>query len=137
MHAGVCEYYVGDEWRLNRPEYGSADHVEALVRSFPAIGFIIGHAGLSEVDEIRRRLAGLDNVWVDTSFHSPESIRTLMETFGPERVLYASDWPWGHRNPGIRSVRVACRGDAKLESLLFYENARELLPMSESTNPWG
>ena len=129
IHAGMSNYYLGAEKGRNTPENGKIHYVEALIRAFSSIDFIVGHAGLFQVEEVMTRLKGLKNVWVDTSFQSPEVIRELIETFGPERVMYASDWPYGYRLPHIKTVKVACRGDQALEELLFYENAKSLLKL--------
>jgi len=72
-------------------------------------------------------MCGLPNVWVDISFQSPETVRQLIKTFGSERVLFGSDWPWGSREPHIKIVEAACRGDQGLQQRLLGENARELL----------
>jgi predicted TIM-barrel fold metal-dependent hydrolase len=52
-----------------------------------------------------------------------------MKTFGPDRVMYASDWPFGMRSPHMSTVRIACRGVRTLENRLFFENAAELLEL--------
>lgn len=127
LHAGRSRYYLGKEKVLNEPRYGEIRDVEEVVRTFSLIKFIIGHAGLFWMKEVCRRLKGLDNVWVDTSFQSPEEVRFLITTFGPERVLYASDWPWGNRLPHIEVIKVAVKGDKKLEELILWKNAYELI----------
>ena len=86
-------------------------------------------AGLEDVDDTIELLAGLKNVSVDISFQSPGKIRELIKAFGAERVLYASDWPYGNRIPAVKAVKAACRGDWDLERLIFYENAATLLGM--------
>ena len=128
-HAGIAKYYLDGESDRNRPELGALDQVEEIVRTFPRMPFIVGHAGLFHVNETIRRLCNLPNVWVDTSFQSPGIIRKLIAAFGPEKVLYASDWPWGNREPHIRSVKAACRGDRALEDLIFRVNAAGLLKL--------
>jgi uncharacterized protein len=126
-HAGVSHYYLGDEKGLNHPENGKIEKIEELIRTFPAVNFVVGHAGLFQVNEVCKRLKGLANVWVDTSFQAPEVITKLIDTFGAEKVMYASDWPYGYRKPAVKAVQVACKGDAALEELLFYKNAALLL----------
>jgi uncharacterized protein len=126
-HAGVSHYYLGKEKDLNHPENGRINNVEKLVKAFPDINFIIGHAGLFQVNHVCRQLKGLDNVWVDTSFQSPETIKKLVKTFGPERVMYASDWPFGYREPALKAAKVACGGDEMLEEMIFSRNAADLL----------
>ncbi|MBP7738389.1 MAG: amidohydrolase [Spirochaetes bacterium] len=127
IHAGKYEYYPVKENKRNIPEYGSIKPIAGLIRSFPGIKFIVGHSGLFWHREVCELLAGWANVWVDTSFQSPHTIRTLIETFGPERVMYASDWPYGMRPPHVSTVRIACRGVRTLENRLFFKNAAELL----------
>ena len=127
VHSGKSQYYLKEESHLNTPENGDIAHVEHIVRSFPDVKFIVGHAGLFWQDEVRSKLHDCKNVWVDTSFQSPRNIRKLIATFGAEKVMFASDWPWGTRLPHIKTVKAACRGDRSLEKMVFYENARLLL----------
>jgi predicted TIM-barrel fold metal-dependent hydrolase len=127
FHCGISSYYLGAERRREEPRYGAIEPAEALVRDFPRVRFIAGHAGLFQVKRVMARLGALPNVWVDTSFQPPERVRRLIEVFGPERVLFASDWPYGNRPPALAIVREACRGDRSLERRLLFENAAELL----------
>lgn len=127
IHTGPSSYYLGQEKDRNTPVFGKVEYVEEVVRNFPAIRFIIGHSGLFWVNEVCRRMAKLPNVWMETSFQSPEMVRKLIALFGPEKVMYASDWPFGSRAPHIKIAKIACRGDQQLEEMIFYQNAQELL----------
>ncbi len=129
VHAGPSSYYLGSKSDHNRPEYGSIHEIIRMVKDFPKISFIMGHSGLFWVNEIRKSLSGCQNVWMDTSFQSPGNIRRLIKTFGADKVMYASDWPWGNQAPHIRAVKVACRGDQKLAERIFYRNAEALLDL--------
>ncbi|MGI6548429.1 MAG: amidohydrolase family protein [Syntrophomonadales bacterium] len=130
IHSGVSSYYLGKEKSRNVPSNGRIIHIDKVVRSFPHVNFIIGHAGLFQVKEVCQRMNGLPNVWVDTSFQSPGTIVKLMKVFGHDRVMYASDWPFGNRMPHIQTVKVACRGDKDLENLLYFENASRFLGLT-------
>jgi hypothetical protein len=130
VHTGVSCYYLGKDKDRNIPAYGKIRFAEEIVKTFPGINFIIGHSGLFQVNEVMRRLKGCRNVWVDTSVQSPLRVRQLVKTFGAEKVMYASDWPFGKRPPAIKIVRAACRDDRKLENRIFFENARDLLGLS-------
>jgi predicted TIM-barrel fold metal-dependent hydrolase len=128
FHAGVFSYYLGAESTRNQvTSYGEIRYARNLVAAFPKVDFIVGHAGLFQVDDVAAMLGGCPNAHVDITIQSPAKIRKLIEVFGPERVLYGSDWPWGNHMPAIRAVRKACRGDRTLENLIFYENAAGLL----------
>ncbi|MGE5380276.1 MAG: amidohydrolase family protein [Methylocystaceae bacterium] len=127
IHAGMSHYYLGSEKGKNTPANGNIKDINATVRTFPEVNFIVGHAGLFWVKEVYQLMGCLPNVWVDISFQSPESVRRLVKSFGPERVLFGSDWPWGSREPHIKIVEVACRGDQALQRRILCDNARELL----------
>ena len=126
FHCGVSSYYLGDEKSKEEPSYGEIHHSEKLVKAFPQVNFIAGHAGLYEVKDVIELLSKYKNVWVDISFQSPSTIRRLIKAFGPEKVLYASDWPYGDRVTAIKTVKAACTGDKGVEKRIFFENAAEL-----------
>ncbi len=129
FHCGVSYYNSKNERSKEIPDYGSIDYGQKLAQAFPNVTFIAGHAGMFEVEEVMAKLAAIENVFVDTSFQSPETVRDLINKFGSHRVMYASDWPFGNRKPAMKIVKKACNGDEKLERKLFFENASEILKM--------
>jgi uncharacterized protein len=80
-----------------------------------------------QVRQVIELLSGCPNVSVDISFQSPEKIRELLKSFGPERVMYGTDWPWGSRLTAIKTLKAACRGDKGIERKVFFENAAHLM----------
>lgn len=132
VHAGRANYYPACESALQTPENGGIPAIERLCRAFPQLRFIAAHGGLRQFREVLERLAPLPNTTVDTSFVSPEGIRTLIGAFGAHRVLFASDWPYGFYRTGLNAVKAACRGDGKLLSQVLGENAAELLGLPPS-----
>jgi len=128
FHCGVSSYYLGiEQQEKENAVLGEIEYARALVANFPDMTFIAGHAGLYKYRDVMDLLGGFKNVMVDTSFQSPGHVRELINVFGPERVMYASDWPFGNRKPTIKIVKKACRGDASLEKRIFYDNAASLL----------
>ena len=127
FHAGVNSYYVGSEKGKNIPENGGIKEAAELVAAFPEAKFIVGHAGMFDVKDVMRLLGNYKNVWVDTSIQSPGKIRKLIDVFGEDKVLFASDWPFGCRKPAIKAVKAACKGNERLERKVFYENAGRLM----------
>lgn len=56
----------------------------------------------------RERLARCDNVYLDTSLHmTPLGIETMVEDLGADRILFASDYPYGHPVPMQKNVELA------------------------------
>jgi uncharacterized protein len=130
FHSGISHYYPKGEEDRQAPKFGEIRHAKKLVEAFPKVKFIAGHAGLFEIDDVIDMFSPLKNVSVDVSIQSPKNIVRLIDAFGPERVLFASDWPWGARGTPIRAVKRACRGDVKVQRKIFYQNAEELLGIS-------
>jgi predicted TIM-barrel fold metal-dependent hydrolase len=127
FHCGVSQYYLGADRVREQPRYGEIHYAAELVEAFPRVNFIAGHAGLFQVRDVIGMLGRYRNVWVETSFQSVATVRQLIATFGPERVLFGSDWPFGNRPPALAIARRACRGDRGLERRILFENAAELL----------
>jgi hypothetical protein len=130
FHCGISSYYLGAERGRQEPRYGAVHYAAELVRDFPAVRFIAGHAGIFEVSKVMALLGGLPNVWVDTSFQSVRRVRELIEVFGCERVLFASDWPYGNRPPALEIARRASAGDSGALRRILFENAAELLGLA-------
>lgn len=128
FHSGYAFYHLfQDDKFKERPEFGEIDHALPLVQAFPDVPFIAGHAGLAQVDEVIEKLAKYPNVSVDTSFQPPHVIKNLIQAFGPERILFGSDWPWGSMEVAIRCVELACGSDEGLKRQILQHNAHALL----------
>lgn len=128
FHCGISSYYLGaEQQKKENAALGGIEYARKMVSNFPNVTFIAGHAGLFQYREVMDLLGGFKNVLVDTSVQSPGHVKKLLKIFGPERVMYASDWPYGSMRPAIKIVKKACRGDKSLERRIFYENAAALL----------
>ncbi len=138
FHCGISSYYIEPVSQTRkRAALGGIAYARELVAAFPDVVFIAGHAGLFKYREVIDLLSPFKNVMVDTSFQAVVHVRELIRAFGPERVMFASDWPFGNRPPAIRIIKKACRGDKGLARRIFYENAASLLkidaPLKVST----
>ncbi|HPR56657.1 MAG TPA: amidohydrolase family protein [Deltaproteobacteria bacterium] len=130
FHCGYSSYYMDGEKYRENPSYSEIPPCRDLVKAFPGVNFIAGHAGLFQVREVISLLSAYPNVSVDISFQPPEKIRELVASFGPERVMYGTDWPWGSRKTAMKAVKIACSGDGSLERKIFHDNAARLLKMA-------
>lgn len=127
VHTGVADYYPPAEQHLQAPRYGRIAGIAQMARAFPSLRFIAAHGGLGEFRDVLALLAPLPNIYADTSFVSPAGIRALIAAFGPGRVLFASDWPWGFHKTALGAVRNACSG--RELAMVLGENARRLLEL--------
>lgn len=131
LHTGICYYYCAHEDKTTRevPEYGKCEDFIKLVKSFPKVKFIAGHACIWEWHWLKETMARLKNIYVDITFRGPRKVKELIDVMGPDRVLFASDWPWGNRKPAVRILEKACQFDKSIMKRVFYENAEELLKL--------
>ena len=126
VHAGPARYYLPKENRTRALDFASIEKIERLVAAFPAVNFIVGHAGLDDFGKVIEVMPKYKNACVDTSFQCPESIAALISAFGADRVLFASDWHYGKRKPMIETALAACGEDAGLQRAVFHDNAANL-----------
>lgn len=129
FHCGVLSIYGKNDplRKTEHPEYGSVSDAAEMVKSFPNVRFLATHAGIFEFSKFIELFRGFKNVWVDGTTQPTSHIRKLIKIFGPDRVVFASDWPYGDRCVMLQLTKDACDGDHSLERRIFYDNALELL----------
>lgn len=128
FHSGFAFYYrKAENQAKERPDHGDIDSVLPLLDAFPNVKFVVGHSGLGQVDEVIEKCASYQNVIVEPSFQPPHKIKELIQTFGPERVIFGSDWPWGGVEVAMRCMEIACGNDSGLKSQIFEQNGKALI----------
>lgn len=102
---------------------------------------IFAHGGGNrQFSEVREHLAGR-NVYFDLSFifdyADAGEITELIRAHGAEKILFASDCPWGDPAEGIRFVRSLALSDRE-KTLILGANAERMfkncIPYNDSTN---
>ncbi len=131
FHAGASRYYLGEEKVLQHCEYDDITAAKKLVSSFPEVPFIIGHAGIAEYREWADALCRFENIFCDGTVQSVTTLREIIDSYGEERVMYASDWPCVRSEPTIRIYEKALK-PSQLERI-FYGNAQQLLKIDNDT----
>lgn len=120
-----------------------AEGLRALVDRWPEATLIIAHAGIADLAELARCMAGRKGVLFDTSTWSPIDLLDFYRLVPPEQVVYASDYPYGQQPSSlliaIKTARYAGYSDDQLRGLLAgtgnaLADGREL---PEPTTPLG
>lgn len=110
---------------------------ERLARVLDKVGgtrFVAAHmGGVGCEKRAAAILSGAENVWVDTAYAanrlSSEDMAELIEAYGADRVLFASDSPWNDPRDCRELIEGAVK-DEKIRELIFYKNAEGLLALS-------
>ena len=96
-----------------------------LLREFPSVTFVCGHAGWDAPRAALKAALGAPNLLLETSWQPPYLIRRLCDKLGPERLLFGSDFPLFSQKRALRNVRQALNETEF--ALVAGENARRLL----------
>lgn len=103
-----------------------------IVRQFPRLDVIACHfGGYRRFDEAAEVVIGLP-VHVDTSWPpslgvlAPERVRAVIERHGPDRVVFASDWPMADPAAEIAVIRDLGLSDDDTDAVLGGNLARLL-----------
>jgi len=117
-----------------RFSYSHPEQIRKLAVAFPDLKIIAAHfGGWSEWHKAPDALAGLPNVFVDTSssldFMSPEKATELIYKYGTDHVLFGTDYPmWGAAEELARFGRLKLTKADRRQ--ILYTNAAALLSFS-------
>ncbi len=106
-----------------RYDFSGPKRTEHVARMFPDMKFICAHfGGWGEWAEARDRLAGIENVYVDTSstygFVGPDSMREGFRVFDPTHIFFGSDYPMWTPGKELESILNLGLSDSVLEGVL-------------------
>jgi hypothetical protein len=96
--------------------------LRALVDRYPEATLIIAHAGIADLAELARCMAGRKGVLFDTSTWSPIDLLDFYRQVPPEQVVYASDYPYGQQPSSLlialKTARFAGYDDDQVRGML-------------------
>jgi predicted TIM-barrel fold metal-dependent hydrolase len=129
----VCLFHVGPETRGGENELATPRMIADIARAFPRLTIIAAHLGGYHVhEEALEHTIGLPGVYLDTSW--PPSIATVgrdvaraaIERHGPERVVFATDWPMADPAAEIAAIEALGLTPADTDAVLGGNMARLL-----------
>lgn len=81
--------------------------VEPLLAAFPNINFVLAHIGWESWRTMLKLAKQYPKVYVETSWQPTSIIRRAVDTLGPERVIFGSDFPLFKQSIAIKQVEDA------------------------------
>jgi predicted TIM-barrel fold metal-dependent hydrolase len=112
--------------------------LRALVDRYPETTLIIAHAGIADLAELARCMAGRRGVFFDTSTWSPVDLLDFYRQVPAEQVVYASDYPYGQQPNSmliaVKTARYAGYGDDEIRAMLS-SNAEAIADGRELPTP--
>lgn len=128
LHAGASRYFLGKEKRLQHCELDNPFDAKEMISRYPDIPFIVGHAGIAEYKEWAELLHKYENVYVDITVQSVSTVKELIQWYGEDKLLFATDWPCVNPKTTMGVVLKAL-DDNQVEKIL-YKNALSLFGKS-------
>lgn len=127
-HIGVAEYFPPEKSYMDAPENGEIEPFLKLVKAFPDAKFIAGHGGNESWRKLLEECVDMKNVVIDTSMATPESLQTFLKEWGPERLLFASDWPWLTQEVATALIEQEIE-NKEIKEKVYFKNACRILKM--------
>ena len=123
-HSGVDGGYLGQPVRCTP---------ERAARLIDRVGhekFVLAHMGANEMEDgVLEFLCG-KNVYFDTAYVlqniKEEKFKAILEMQGEDRILFASDSPWGDMTQDVKRIKKYKLGK-ETENKIFYGNAEKIL----------
>ncbi len=116
--------------------FASPNAFAPVLEQFPRLTLVLAHLGEGYVDESFELAGRHPNLFFDCSFAvegsadppliPDDDVVAIFQRLGVERVLFASDWPWGHPiRDAERISRLPLTDDERRQ--ILSENARRVL----------
>ena len=119
-------FHIGDKTK----DFSNPVRLKKMLKDFPKLKVIAAHMGGYSVWKESMEVLKGENIWVDTcstfNFVSDEMILKLIDFYGTDRVLFATDYPmWDFKGEYKRLMYLGLNNSV-LERI-FSKNVKELL----------
>ncbi len=127
----IISFHAGYDLAYMHRCNGTPKSLSVVAKSFPNLKMVCAHMGGFRMwREVSECLAGLQNVWFDTSFicndMSKQQFFEIYNRHNPEQILFGSDLPWHEGNDECKFIERLGLSDLELASI-YHINAIQLL----------
>jgi uncharacterized protein len=126
----IVLFHAGRDVAFGDDDSADPARVVSVVDQFPNLIIVLAHmGGWRTYDSFIQHLLGRD-VYIDTAFSADfckgDSLKTLLAKHSADRILFATDSPWGSMQQHLDYVNSFPVSDAVREKI-FHGNAERLL----------
>lgn len=124
-------FHGGEDLSMKPPFKSSPQQYAHIANEVPELRMIIAHlGGFRQWEDVEKYLAGLENIWLDTSmgfeYYSHDQFLRIVQKHGADRIVFGSDSPWSDAKKELETLEQLIRNDNDFEKIV-YLNAKELL----------
>ncbi len=129
----IMVFHAGMDYGFKGPYHCLPDRMKIIARAFPEAKIVAAHmGGFKYWEDVENYLAG-EPLYFDTSFSlhemSRECFLRIASKHGYDRLLFATDSPWGDQLEEVERIRSMGLSDAETEAVLG-GNAAKLLGLT-------
>ena len=73
---------------------------------------------------------GCKNVYIESSHRGVDGMHQMLELFGEDRIMFATDWPFDTCTWSVKYAAEAFKDDPVVADKFFYRNAARILGMT-------
>jgi predicted TIM-barrel fold metal-dependent hydrolase len=121
FHAGRA----GIEPESSHP-YTLMRNYEPMLREFPHVQFVFGHAGARDVADAIPLARRYPNAWLGIHGQGVTTLHELIESLGTERLLFGTDWPFYPLAPTLAKVLMVTQDRPDARRAILRGNADRL-----------
>ncbi len=124
--------HAGIDIGLPDPVHCPPDKMRKVIDKLHPQKMVVAHyGGWKQWEEVYEYLAG-ENLYLDTAFTfdyiKEDMFYEIFEKHGTDKVLFATDCPWGYQKKDVESLmKLNLTGEVKEK--IFYKNAEKLLKL--------
>lgn len=122
--------HAGIDIGLPEPVHCPPDKMRKVIDTIHPKKMVVAHyGGWNQWEEVYEYLVG-ENLYLDTAFTFPyikeEIFYKIMEKHGSDKILFATDCPWGHQKDDVEALKKLSL-EENIKEAIFYKNAEKLL----------
>ncbi len=126
----ILLFHTGLDYGLPEPVHAAPEAIEHTLGLFSGEKVVMAHmAGFQMPERALEHVIGRD-IYIDTScsfgYMAEETRLSLLKAHNPDKILFATDFPWGDFAKEIEGIRTAAISE-KLQKKILYQNAEALL----------
>ncbi|CAG0960247.1 hypothetical protein MYXO_00712 [Myxococcaceae bacterium] len=107
--------------------YALPKHFTAALEAFPRVRFLLGHAGARDMADALPLAKRLPNVFLEVASQGASAIAECIETAGPEKVVFGTDWPFYPVATSLAKVLIVTEGKPDARVAVLRGNALSIL----------
>jgi predicted TIM-barrel fold metal-dependent hydrolase len=110
----------------SRHPYTLMRYYEPMLKRFPEVRFVLGHAGARDVADAIPLAERYPNVWLGLHGQGVTTLREIVKRVDNRRLLFGTDWPFYHLAATLAKVLMITEGRPDLRYAILRGNADRL-----------